>query len=141
MPVDEVHFHELADWDSIADIVGAAWLIEALGALSFSSAPLPQGSGRIATAHGALPVPAPATALLLEGMAVFDDGIPGERVTPTGAAILRHLAVGRSCRPERGASRQPGSASAAGACPGSATRCARSPTSRRRAAGSTTGSR
>ena len=93
VPVDEVHFHELADWDSVADVVGAACLIEALGAQSFSSAPLPQGSGRIATAHGALPVPAPATALLLEGLAVFDDGIPGERVTPTGAAILRHLAV------------------------------------------------
>jgi hypothetical protein len=93
VPVEEVHFHELADWDSVADVVGAACLIEALGAQSFSSAPLPQGSGRIATAHGALPVPAPATALLLEGLAVFDDGIPGERVTPTGAAILRHLAV------------------------------------------------
>ena len=91
---DDVHFHELADWDSIADIVGAAWLIEAMGAPTFSTAPLPQGSGRIVTAHGALPVPAPATALLLEGMAVFDDGIPGERVTPTGAAILRHLAAG-----------------------------------------------
>jgi uncharacterized protein (TIGR00299 family) protein len=93
VPVEQVHFHELADWDSVADIVGAACLIEALGTVSFSSAPLPQGSGRIATAHGALPVPAPATALLLEGLAVFDDGIPGERVTPTGAAILRHLAV------------------------------------------------
>jgi pyridinium-3,5-bisthiocarboxylic acid mononucleotide nickel chelatase len=92
--IDEVHFHELADWDSIADVVGAAALIEALGAPSFSSAPVPQGSGRVMTAHGALPVPAPATALLLEGMPVFDDGIPGERVTPTGAALLRHLAVG-----------------------------------------------
>jgi pyridinium-3,5-bisthiocarboxylic acid mononucleotide nickel chelatase len=92
--VDDVHFHELADWDSIADVVGAAWLIEALGAPSFSTAPLPQGSGRVATAHGMLPVPAPATALLLEGMALIDDGIGGERVTPTGAAILRHLAAG-----------------------------------------------
>jgi pyridinium-3,5-bisthiocarboxylic acid mononucleotide nickel chelatase len=91
--IDDVHFHELADWDSIADIVGAAWLIEALGTPSFSSAPLPQGSGRIKTAHGALPVPAPATALLLEGLPLFDDGVPGERVTPTGAALLRHLAV------------------------------------------------
>ena len=55
--VDEVHFHELADWDPIADVVGAAALIEALGAPSFSSAPVPQGSGRVKTAHGALPVP------------------------------------------------------------------------------------
>jgi uncharacterized protein (TIGR00299 family) protein len=91
--IDDVHFHELADWDSIADIVGAASLIAALGVPSFSCAPLPQGSGRIRTAHGALPVPAPATALLLEGQPLFDDGVPGERVTPTGAAILRHLAV------------------------------------------------
>jgi uncharacterized protein (TIGR00299 family) protein len=89
-PIEQVHFHELADWDSIADIVGAAFVIEALGA-SWSTAPLPVGRGRIASSHGALPVPAPATALLLQGFAVIDDGIEGERVTPTGAAILRHL--------------------------------------------------
>ncbi len=91
VPLEEVHFHELADWDSLADVVGAAWLIETLAPISVSSAPLPQGSGRIETAHGVLPVPAPATAILLEGFAVLDDGIAGERVTPTGAAILRHL--------------------------------------------------
>ncbi len=89
-PIEEVHFHELADWDSIADVVGAAYLIEALGA-SWSCAPLPLGRGRITTSHGPLPVPAPAVALLLQGVAVIDDGIGGERVTPTGAAILRHL--------------------------------------------------
>ena len=89
-PIDQVHFHELADWDSIADVVGAAFVIEALGA-SWSTAPLPIGRGRIASSHGALPVPAPAAALLLQGFAVIDDGIEGERVTPTGAAILRHL--------------------------------------------------
>jgi uncharacterized protein (DUF111 family) len=85
-----VHFHELADWDSIADVVGAAFVIEMLRA-SWSTGPLPVGRGRIATSHGALPVPAPAAALLLQGFAVVDDGIEGERVTPTGAAILRHL--------------------------------------------------
>ena len=89
--VDEVHFHELADWDSVADVVGAAWLIGALGASSWSVGPLPLGRGRIATRHGPLPVPAPAAAHLLQGFAVHDDGIAGERVTPTGAAILRHL--------------------------------------------------
>ncbi len=94
VPLDEVHFHELADWDSLADVVGAAWLIEAMAPISVSSAPLPQGAGRIETAHGVLPVPAPATALLLEGIPVLDDGIAGERVTPTGAAILRHLDPG-----------------------------------------------
>jgi uncharacterized protein (TIGR00299 family) protein len=89
--VDEVHFHELADWDSIADIVGAASLIEALAPASWSAGALPVGSGQIPTRHGPLPVPAPATARLLQGVAMHDDGIAGERVTPTGAAILRHL--------------------------------------------------
>ncbi|MEM7025483.1 MAG: LarC family nickel insertion protein, partial [Pseudomonadota bacterium] len=89
-PIERVHFHELADWDSIADVVGAAFVIDALDG-TWSCAPLPVGRGRIKTSHGPLPVPAPAVALLLEGVAVIDDGIEGERVTPTGAAILRHL--------------------------------------------------
>lgn len=92
VPVDEVHFHEIADWDSYADILAAAWLIDRLNPASWSTAPLPLGRGRVRTAHGSLPVPAPATALLLEGLPVADDGIGGERVTPTGAAIIRHLA-------------------------------------------------
>jgi hypothetical protein len=91
VPLDEVHFHELADWDSVADIVGAAWLIEALAPVSWSVGALPVGSGRITTRHGPLPVPAPAAARLLQGFAVHDDGIAGERITPTGAAILRQL--------------------------------------------------
>jgi len=92
IPPDEVHFHEIADWDSIADVVGAGYLIDRMGRIGWSVAPLPLGRGRVETAHGALPVPAPATAKLLQGLAVFDDGIGGERVTPTGAAILKHLA-------------------------------------------------
>jgi uncharacterized protein (TIGR00299 family) protein len=92
VPVDEVHFHELADWDSIADIVGAAWLIARAGARSWSVGPLPLGGGTVMTAHDLLPVPAPATTRLLQGFAVIDDGVPGERVTPTGAAIVRYLA-------------------------------------------------
>ena len=90
-PLDDVTFHEVGNWDSIVDIAVAAVLIEALGGGQWSVGPLPLGSGRVETAHGTLPVPAPATALLLEGFAVHDDGIPGERVTPTGAAILGHL--------------------------------------------------
>ncbi|MEQ8235034.1 MAG: LarC family nickel insertion protein [Gammaproteobacteria bacterium] len=90
--VDEVSFHEVGAWDSIADIVAASALLETLGTASWSVGPLPLGSGRVRTAHGLLPVPAPATALLLEGFACYDDGFAGERVTPTGAAILRHLA-------------------------------------------------
>jgi uncharacterized protein (TIGR00299 family) protein len=90
-PADGVTFHEVGAADSIADIAAAAWIIDAIGPASWSVGALPIGSGRVATAHGPMPVPAPATALLLNGFAVMDDGIPGERVTPTGAAILRHL--------------------------------------------------
>ena len=91
VPVDEVHFHEIADWDSVADIVGASWLIEALAPATWSVGVLPVGSGRIRTRHGPLTVPAPAAAYLLAGFAMHDDGVAGERVTPTGAAILRQL--------------------------------------------------
>lgn len=93
--LDAVTFHEVGAVDSIADIVAAAWLIaaqgDADGAATWSVGALPLGGGRVRTAHGMLPVPAPATALLLEGFLMIDDGISGERVTPTGAAILRHL--------------------------------------------------
>jgi pyridinium-3,5-bisthiocarboxylic acid mononucleotide nickel chelatase len=87
----DVSFHELGGWDSVADIVGAAFLVESCGAASWSIGSLPKGSGIVKTAHGPLPVPSPATARLLEGFAWHDDGRPGERVTPTGAAIVRHL--------------------------------------------------
>jgi uncharacterized protein (TIGR00299 family) protein len=98
LDVDDVAFHEVGAWDSIADIVGAAYLIDAVDASAWTVGPAPLGSGRIATAHGPMPAPAPATALLLEGFPVIDDGIPGERVTPTGAAILRHVCAGRPVR-------------------------------------------
>lgn len=92
---EAVTFHEVGAVNSIADIVAAAFLIAAQAQdgqeASWSVAPLPLGGGRVRSAHGVLPVPAPATALLLAGFPVIDDGIQGERVTPTGAAILRHL--------------------------------------------------
>ena len=87
---DAVAFHEVGAADSIADIVAAAVLIDAMDA-TWSVSALPVGGGRVRTAHGVMPVPAPATALLLEGFSAIDDGVTGERVTPTGAAILRHL--------------------------------------------------
>lgn len=101
--VDQVEFHEVGALDSIADIVGAAWIIEALGPATWSVGALPLGCGRVHTAHGALPVPAPAVVKLLTGFELTDDGLPGERVTPTGAAILRHLrcACGSGPRPGR----------------------------------------
>ncbi|MDQ0391511.1 LarC family nickel insertion protein [Labrys monachus] len=88
---DAVTFHEVGAWDSIADIVGAAVIVAAVGARRWTVGAVPLGSGRVEMAHGSLPVPAPATARLLTGFAVIDDGVPGERVTPTGAAILRYL--------------------------------------------------
>ncbi|MCF3933888.1 LarC family nickel insertion protein [Acuticoccus sp. M5D2P5] len=94
IPIERVHFHELADWDSLMDVVAAGSIAAALSAYDWSVSPLPLGHGFIATAHGRLPVPAPATAELLRGFPTVDDGIGGERVTPTGAAILAHL-----CRP------------------------------------------
>jgi len=91
VPVERVAFHEVGAWDSIADIVGAATLIDALRPHRWTASAVPLGSGRVRTAHGILPVPAPATARLLLGMPTLDDGIAGERVTPTGAAILRYV--------------------------------------------------
>lgn len=88
----EVHFHEVADWDSIADILLAGFLLERAGVATASASALPVGSGRVQTEHGPLPVPAPATLELLSGAPMVDDGQPGERVTPTGAAIYAHLA-------------------------------------------------
>lgn len=90
--IEDVAFHEVGAWDSIADIVCAAHMIEVTGAESWSVSKLPLGRGRVDTAHGSLPVPAPATSLLLEGFEFFDDGVEGERITPTGAAILKYLA-------------------------------------------------
>jgi uncharacterized protein (TIGR00299 family) protein len=99
--VEAVSFHEVGAWDSIADIIGAAHLIAAAGATCWTVGAVPLGAGRVRTAHGPLPVPAPATALLLQGFTVIDDGVGGERVTPTGAAILRHLCdvAARSTQP------------------------------------------
>jgi uncharacterized protein (TIGR00299 family) protein len=88
---ETVGFHEVGAWDSIADIVGAAAMIDAVGARGWTTSPVPLGGGHIGCAHGTLPVPAPATVQLLLGMPIIDDGIGGERVTPTGAAILKYL--------------------------------------------------
>ena len=90
--IERVHFHELADWDTVADIVGAAAIIDLLAGARWHCRPLPLGTGTVRAAHGLLPVPAPAASHLLAGFAFrADDGAPGERVTPTGAAILRYL--------------------------------------------------
>jgi hypothetical protein len=91
VPVDDVHFHEIAGWDSLLDVVAAGSIVASLPTARWTVSPLPRGGGLIKTQHGFLPVPAPATAALLTGFAWHDDGVGGERVTPTGAAILRHV--------------------------------------------------
>ncbi|MFF3965579.1 nickel pincer cofactor biosynthesis protein LarC [Streptomyces griseorubiginosus] len=84
-----VHLHELGGHDTLVDIVGTAAALHALGVTEVVSSPLPLGRGRIDAAHGVLPCPAPATLALLAGAAVTGTDLPGETVTPTGAALLR----------------------------------------------------
>jgi len=88
---EDITFHEVGAWDSIADILSAAWLVDHIGTTNWSVASLPLGSGSIKTKHGQIPIPAPAVIELIKGFRCYDDGITGERVTPTGAAILAHL--------------------------------------------------
>ena len=93
IPVENVHFHEVGAVDTIVDIVCAAAGCEALGVGQWMASPLNVGSGTVKCAHGTLPVPAPATLALLGDAPVYAAGTPMERVTPTGAAVLRMLDV------------------------------------------------
>jgi len=92
VPPDEVHFHEMGALDSIVDIVGACVGIHALEIGRIVASPLPMGRGFVRCDHGLLPLPAPATLGLLEGVPVYDAGQDRELVTPTGAALLTVLA-------------------------------------------------
>ena len=91
--VEGVHFHEVGAVDAIVDITGALLGLEALGVGSVSASTLPLGSGFVDSVHGRIPVPAPATALLLLGAPVRGGPVEAELVTPTGAALLMSLAT------------------------------------------------
>lgn len=93
IPIEQVHFHEVGAVDTIVDVVCAAAGSEALGVDRWLASPLNVGSGTVHCAHGTLPVPAPATLSLLGDAPIYSAGPPMERVTPTGAAILRMLDV------------------------------------------------
>jgi uncharacterized protein (TIGR00299 family) protein len=91
VPVESIHFHEVGAVDSIVDVCGAAVVLELLGDPLVLAAPPPLGSGTVKTAHGSLPVPAPATLEILRDVPVRFEGV-GELTTPTGAAILKAFA-------------------------------------------------
>ncbi len=93
VPVEKVHFHEVGATDSIADIVGACVALDLLGVEELHVSPINVGSGTVETEHGVLPVPAPATAALLEGKPIYSRGPQMELTTPTGAAIVATLGV------------------------------------------------
>ncbi len=89
--MDQVHFHEVGTLDAVADVVGNCLLMNMLGADVVMASPVHVGSGTVKCAHGVLPVPAPATALILQGMPIYGGEIKGELCTPTGAALLKHF--------------------------------------------------
>jgi uncharacterized protein (TIGR00299 family) protein len=95
VPPEQVHLHEVGAVDAVLDIVGAIEGFEQLALAAIYTWPVAVGTGWVPAAHGQLPVPAPATALLLEGLDLATGGpVQGEATTPTGAALLRVLAAG-----------------------------------------------
>ena len=90
-PVTDIHFHEVGTMDAVADITSVCMLIEMLGAQQIIASPINVGSGQVHCVHGILPVPAPATAFILQGIPTYNNQIKGELCTPTGAALLKHF--------------------------------------------------
>ena len=92
-PVTDIHFHEVGTLDAVADVAAVCLLMERIAPEEVVVSPVHVGSGRVRCAHGILPVPAPATMHLLEGVPIYSSGLEGELCTPTGAALLRHFAT------------------------------------------------
>ena len=89
--VTEIHFHEVGAMDAVADVTACCYLINKLGTDHIVASPVHVGKGTLKCAHGILPVPAPATALILEGVPTYSKDIDGELCTPTGAALLKYF--------------------------------------------------
>ena len=89
--VDQIHFHEVGTLDALADVVGVCLLMHLLAPEKVYASSVHVGCGQVKCAHGILPVPAPATALLLSGVPIYGGAIQGELCTPTGAALLTHF--------------------------------------------------
>lgn len=92
VPVSEIHFHEVGNLDAVADVTAFCLLINKLAPGKVIASPIHVGSGQVPCAHGILPVPAPATAHLLQGCPIYGGKIQGELCTPTGAALLKYFA-------------------------------------------------
>ena len=90
-PVAEIHFHEVGTLDAVADVTGVCLLMAMLAPDKVMASPVHVGSGHVHCAHGILPVPAPATAYILQGVPTYGGSIQGELCTPTGAALLKYF--------------------------------------------------
>ena len=98
-PMENIHFHEVGSLDAMADVVSVCYLMHELAPEKILASPIHVGSGTVRCAHGILPVPAPATQVLLTGIPIYSSDIQGELCTPTGAALLRHFVTGFSSLP------------------------------------------
>lgn len=97
--ITEIHFHEVGTMDAVADIVGVCYLLSRISPDKIIASPLATGYGQVRCAHGILPVPAPATAYIVEGIPTYSGDIEGELLTPTGAALIKHFADSFGPRP------------------------------------------
>ena len=93
VPVTQIHFHEVGTMDAVADITAVCMLMDRLSPEQVIVSPIHVGSGHVKCAHGILPVPAPATAYILQDVPIYGGGIKSELCTPTGAALLKHFAT------------------------------------------------
>ncbi len=89
--VEEIHFHEVGSLDAVADVTAVCYLIDKIGAEKILASPVRLGYGHVHCAHGILPVPAPAVAILVKDMLTYGGDLEGEFCTPTGAALLKHF--------------------------------------------------